>query len=404
MAARGHPLATAAARATIGARRLTSSARSICSTVKSSSCPLRRQRRVGDEDLDVAGLARRAARARRVGEVDGERAAAELGASGSSTSARRPVRTSCAPRAASARAIAWPMPPLAPVSRTVPAGDARVACRRSRAEQRDGRREGVQEALAADRADLAGREEARRRRAGELLATARRRRGPRRRTSPRPRPLQQNASAPAGRRRRARRRAGAAASAGRGRPRRRRARAAAAPDRPAPAARPRASRRPGRRRAAGARGSRRARSRAAAVDDEPDQQAAGDQRAIGGVELLDHRAYAVERRAARQLADDVALGLGDRQLGADRRRALRDARQQLDVVEAHADGAAVDAPRRRGTATPSRRARARAREPADHRHARRARREVLQQRVGREGEGVGQQDRARARPRGPPSR
>src|SRR5690242_11107726 len=40
-------------------------------------------------------------------------------ASGASTSARRPVRTRLAPLALSARAIAWPMPPVAPVTRAV---------------------------------------------------------------------------------------------------------------------------------------------------------------------------------------------------------------------------------------------------------------------------------------------
>ena len=92
--------------------------------------------------------------------------------------------------------------------------------------------------------------------------------------------------------------------------------------------------------------------------------------------------------------DDVALGRGDRHLRPDRRRALRDARQHVDVVEAHADGAAVARPRRRGTARPcSCGVRALASPPITGTPGR-ARREVLQQRVGREGERVGQQDRA----------
>ena len=47
------------------------------------------------------------------------RAPSSSAASGSSTSMRRPVRISSPPRACSARAIACPRPPVAPVSRTV---------------------------------------------------------------------------------------------------------------------------------------------------------------------------------------------------------------------------------------------------------------------------------------------
>ena len=64
---------------TIGARRLTSSARSISCTEKSSSAPGRRQRGVGDEDVHLARLADAAAStSRALGQVDRERAAAEL--------------------------------------------------------------------------------------------------------------------------------------------------------------------------------------------------------------------------------------------------------------------------------------------------------------------------------------
>ena len=85
----------------IGARRFTSSARSISSGVKSSSVAGRRQRGVRDEDVDVAGTPRPDARRRR-GRRGRPRARGRpsSAASGSSTSARRPVRTSCAPRSA----------------------------------------------------------------------------------------------------------------------------------------------------------------------------------------------------------------------------------------------------------------------------------------------------------------
>ena len=79
-----------------------------------------------------------------------------------------------------------------------------------------------------------------------------------------------------------------------------------------------------------------------AVDDDAQQQPAGDELALLLGELVDRLAQLLERGLAGELADDVALGRRDGQLGADRRRALRDARQQLDAVEAHADGARVD--------------------------------------------------------------
>ena len=62
------------------------------------------------------------------------------------------------------------------------------------------------------------------------------------------------------------------------------------------------------------------------------------------------RAAPSARAGRRARAIDVALGGGDRQLRADRRGALGDARQHLDAVEAHADRAAARRPRRRRTA------------------------------------------------------
>ena len=78
------------------------------------------------------------------------------------------------------------------------------------------------------------------------------------------------------------------------------------------------------------------------VDDDADQQPALDEPEVLGRERLDRLAQLLQRRLARQLADHVALGGGDRQLGADRRRALRDHRQHLDAVEPHADRALGD--------------------------------------------------------------
>ena len=96
---------------------------------------------------------------------------------------------------------------------------------------------------------------------------------------------------------------------------------------------------------------------------------------------------------AGELDDDVALGRGDRQLGPDGRGALRDARHQIDAVEAHADRARRRRPRRRGTAPGRRRPGARTR-PRRRAAARGQLREGVQDRIGRERERVGEQDRA----------
>ena len=103
-----------------------------------------------------------------------------------------------------------------------------------------------------------------------------------------------------------------------------------------------------------------------------------------------------ERSAAsagppRELVDDPSLASRDRQLGPDRRRALGHARQQLDAVEAHADRTAADdllAEEQRGLAAQ----RAGAGHTAEHGHARRARMQLGQHRVGRKRVRIGQQD------------
>ena len=83
------------------------------------------------------------------------------------------------------------------------------------------------------------------------------------------------------------------------------------------------------------------------VDHDPHQQPALDEPQVLGRQRLDRLAQLLERRLAGQLADHVALARRDRQLRADRRRALGDARQHLDAVEPHADRAVVDDARRR---------------------------------------------------------
>ena len=119
------------------------------------------------------------------------------------------------------------------------------------------------------------------------------------------------------------------------------------------------------------------------VDHDPHQQPALDERQVLRRQRLDRLAQLLERRPPRQLEDHVALGGGDRQLGPDRRRALRHARQQLDAVQPHPDRALVDhllAEEQGGGAARH----ARRREAADDRHRRRRLRQEAQHRVGRE--------------------
>ena len=130
------------------------------------------------------------------------------------------------------------------------------------------------------------------------------------------------------------------------------------------------------------------------VDDDAHQQPALDEPEIVDGQRLDRLAQLLERRAARQLADDRPLAGGDRQLRPDRRGALRDAGQDLDAVEAHADGAGghdllAEQERRLGVRRAGRG------ETAEQRQHRRGGRELAQHRVGREGERIGQQQRAR---------
>src|ERR1700691_4772461 len=68
--------------------------------------------------ISPASTARRSTSAESLRSMASARASSSA-ASGSSTAVRRPVRISSAPRPCNSRAIAWPMPPVAPVSRTV---------------------------------------------------------------------------------------------------------------------------------------------------------------------------------------------------------------------------------------------------------------------------------------------
>src|SRR5271166_693290 len=103
----------------IGARRLTSSARSISAAVKPSRRPL-----AGSAALAMRMSTAPASSTRRSSSAGTLRSTTVVRASSSvpscaSTSARRPVRISLAPRAERARAIASPIPPVAPVTSTV---------------------------------------------------------------------------------------------------------------------------------------------------------------------------------------------------------------------------------------------------------------------------------------------
>ena len=240
---------------------------------------------------------------------------------------RRPVSTSSAPAARRRRAIAWPRPPVAPVSRTVPPGEVHGG------EDCHGGREAVQERVAADRADLAGGEEARRGRAGELLVEGV--------SVVVGRAEHRLAAAVAGEDERAGRRAAAE-------------RLAAQAERLAQVAvgrggvarvqpHDRARLAPARRRSsvpASGSAPMRPRTRKSPCSYSglppsitiPSSSPLATSALLVGVERLDRLAQRVERGPARELADDVPVGRGDRQLRADRRRALRDARQHLDAV------------------------------------------------------------------------
>ena len=115
-AARDHPLAEPPA-IIIGARRLTVQRAVDLLDVEGVDCPLpgaprwrRARRRRADSSI------RRSTPPRRRGRTASARAAASRAASGSSSSRAAPGEDQRAPRAASARAIACPRPPVAPVS------------------------------------------------------------------------------------------------------------------------------------------------------------------------------------------------------------------------------------------------------------------------------------------------
>src|SRR5215207_530015 len=182
----------------IGARRLTSSARSISSSENDSSTPLPGTPALATSTSTGPASSTRRSRAARCVSSHGTTRPPTSAASGSSTSTRRALRTSCAPRRASARAITCPSPPLAPVKSAVrpprftqepsqnthggaPTTRHRGAptIRRWRAplggsrEDGDGGGEAVEEVLASDGADLAGGEESRGRRSRERFVDRR---------------------------------------------------------------------------------------------------------------------------------------------------------------------------------------------------------------------------------------
>src|SRR5919199_645143 len=113
----------------MGARRLMSSARSTCSTLYSATSPdagmpaLATRTSTSPASSTRAPSSERSARSQTIARPP------TSSRNGSSTSARRPVSNSLAPRAASARATAWPRPPVAPVTSTVfPAISTREDC------------------------------------------------------------------------------------------------------------------------------------------------------------------------------------------------------------------------------------------------------------------------------------
>ena len=126
----------------------------------------------------------------------------------------------------------------------------------------------------------------------------------------------------------------------------------------------------------------------------PEQQPAGHQRLLVGLEALDRLAQLVERGASGELADDVSLGRRHGQLGPHGRRPLRDARHHLDAGEGQADrtvGAQAVIHEQGGVAVEG----AGAGDAAEHRDARGAARHLGQHEVGRERVGVREQDDAR---------
>ena len=390
--ARDHAGASARASA-IGARRLTSSIRSICSCVSSVSTPLAGSAALATststspaslgEPLDVVA----------VREIAGDRAAADLlGQRLEHVGSAAGQRSGRAPRAANARAIAcadarrWRrsparLPPTrliacaavcVPVAAAQPGNTASVAvkpCRKLRPPT--GPISPAAKKPAAGRAaELVARPRPRRGRgvpniarpaaiAGEHERAGRRLAGERLDAQP-----ERAAQILVGRSRVPRVQADDLALADRG-----------ADDRGRPT--------PDRRRARRGRGSRPARTRACR---RRSRSRSGARRrpapARRGVSSAMICSTVSSAGPPGELVDHVALGRGDRQLAAERRRALRDARKHLDAAQAHADRALVVHLIADRTARPRRPASARSRarrapgRPGVARPARRAPRSV----------------------------
>ena len=307
---------------TIGARRLTASARSISSTLNEVSRPDPGSPALETSTSTPGAVARQPLAPPRASarSTASERAPVSA-ASGSRTSARRPVITSSAPAARRRRAMAWPRPPVAPVSRTVrPARFTRgktatVAvkpCRKG-SPPTGPISPAAKKPAAGAPASSSSRVSASWSGVPNIAS---------------PRPLQVKTSAPAGIAAAQRLAPQARApGAGRGRPRRRRARAGARPCRPAPARR---------RVSVPASGSApmtpRTRKSPCSYSGLPPSMTTPSSSPLatsacswGSRPSIASRS-ASERRAPGELADDVPLGRGDGQLGPDRRGALRDAR------------------------------------------------------------------------------
>src|SRR6266508_2436904 len=131
------------------------------------------------------------------------------------------------------------------------------------------------------------------------------------------------------------------------------------------------------------------------VDDLADlEAAAAEQLVLAGVEGGEHLAQPVDRGAAAQLVDDVALAAGDGERRADGPAALADDRADLHGPDqGDADGAAVVHLGAAEQPVPARLPGA-GDHPADHRQASLLLVEPLQEAVGREGERVRQQQHA----------
>src|SRR4051794_39399144 len=387
---------------TMGARRLTSSARSISATEKSPRSPL-----PGRAALATSTSMSPASRARRSTSSGSDRSAATArapvsAARGSSTSPLRPLRTSEAPRAANARAIAPPSPPVAPVTSTRPPirpsrrtrGTLPAQRRRPSArEDRQRRREAVQEGLAAAGPDPPCGEDPRR---GRALELRRQQRGVVMGDAEHP------AAAPVAREHERAGRRGAAQGVA---PQLERLAEVAVGRHGVARVEPHDH--PGSNRGADA-----DRARPLVhVDDpaheevalpvlgpvrlehEPEQQPAAEQPALALAELLDDLAELEHGGFARELLDHRALARGDGELRTDGRGALGHAGEHLDVVEPQAHGAVVHdllAPEEGGLAVLA----TRARDAAEQRDAGDPLRQLAGQRVGGEGEGGGQEDRS----------